>query len=115
MNYLSVERFLTNQERLTKTEGLMFQIGDMVSTGRSSYNQDWKVVEFAMCFGGGISCLLEKPADNQIHRGDEPWQGNGWQHGTNEQGQYVVRRVMKYKSLFLTHKAYDNHTEIEVK
>ena len=101
MNYLSIERFLVNQERVEDTSGLMFQVGDIVSSGRT---KDWKVVEIAMSFGGGISCLLEKP-DTQTWRGDEPWQGNGWQHGTNEEGQYVVRRVMKHQSLYLTQRA----------
>lgn len=100
MNYLSIERFLINQERLTDTSGLSFQVGDIVSSGRTN---NWKVIEIAMSFGGGISCLLEQPS-TQTFRGDEPWQGNGWQSGTNEQGDYVVRRVMKYQSLYLTEK-----------
>jgi hypothetical protein len=101
MNYLSIERFLVNQERLADSSGLMFQVGDTVS---SSSTRDWQVVEFATGLGRGISCLLEQPSTHAF-RGNEPYQGNGWQHGTNEQGEYVVRRVMKYQSLFLTKRA----------
>ena len=101
MNYLSIERFLVNQERLEDTSGFSFQVGDIVA---SNTIKGWKVIEFAMCFGGGISCLLEYPS-TQTFRGDEPWQGSGWQQGTNEQGDYVMRRVLKYKSLYLIQKA----------
>lgn len=90
---------MINQDPLSDTSGLTFQVGDIVS---SSTTKDWKVVAFAVSLNG-ISCLLEHPS-TQTFRGDEPWKGDGWQHGTNEQGDYVLRRVMKYKSLYLTYK-----------
>lgn len=104
MNYLSIERFLVNQERLTDTSDLTFQVGDIVS---SSSTKNWKVIEIAIGLGRGISCLLEQPT-TQTFRGNEPYQGNGWQHGTNEQGEYVVRRVMKYQSLYLNERGESN-------
>lgn len=100
MNFLSVERFLVNQEPITDTSGFMFQVGDIVSS-RTTIN--WKVVAFAVHPIVGISCLLEYPSTHTF-RGDEPWKGDGWQHGKNEQGDYVIRRVMKYSSLYLTEK-----------
>jgi hypothetical protein len=109
MNYLTVERFLVNQEPLAGDTG-GFTVGDIVS---SSATKNWKVIAMAQSIGkNGISCLVEQPS-TQSFRGDEPWSGNGWQHGYNEQGEYVVRRVLKYHSLILVTKRSDSEQKVD--
>jgi hypothetical protein len=120
MNYLTVERFMVNQMPLeectnqatqrsfARGDARRIEIGDIV---KSNITGHYKVIAMAVSVGrNGVSCLLEQPS-TQDFRGDEPWTGTGWQNGYNEDGEYVVRRVLKLNSLILVSKAYDNRTE----